>query len=70
MADINASLLEAHNGPAPQQKQSGVDRFQLIEGSDGAQHIKITDLTGTPFDIKQSLENLNASIKANKITPK
>lgn len=69
--DVNLNLLLGIDGkPLPQQKDAkGINDMQVVEGSDGAQHVKITDLTGDPFDIKQSLENLNASIKANKTTP-
>lgn len=49
MADINAYLREAINGPAPQHKVAGRNQFEISEGSDGATHTKIVDVDGNPL---------------------
>lgn len=49
MADINAYLREAINGPAPQHKVAGRDQFEISEGSDGATHTKLVDVDGNPL---------------------
>lgn len=51
MAEINARLRRALDGPAPQHKVDGKDSFEFTEGSDGAQHIKIVDVDGTPLSV-------------------
>src|SRR5699024_6572386 len=50
MADINAYLREAINGPAPQHKVAGRNQFEISEGSDGATHTKIVDVDGNPLN--------------------
>lgn len=53
MADINAYLREAVNGPAPQHKVFGQEEFEISEGSDGATHTKIVDRHGDPIDPRE-----------------
>ncbi|WP_077325795.1 hypothetical protein [Virgibacillus siamensis] len=53
MADINASLKTTLNGKAPQHKIEGQNAFEFSEGSDGALHIKTTDVNGKPIDPRE-----------------
>src|SRR5699024_8385607 len=69
MADINAYLREAINGPAPQHKVAGRNQFEISEGSDGATHTKIVDVDGNPLNsvpvedeaVKAELEEIKAT---------
>lgn len=69
MADINAYLREAINGPAPQHKVAGRNQFEISEGSDGATHTKIVDVDGNPLSsmpvedeaVKAELEEIKAT---------
>lgn len=69
MADINAYLREAINGPAPQHKVAGRNQFEISEGSDGATHTKIVDVDGNPLStfpvedkaVKAELESIKAT---------
>src|SRR5699024_6577742 len=43
MSNIDINLIRALDGAAPQHKASNANKFELTEGSDGAQHVKIVD---------------------------
>lgn len=64
MADINASLLKALDGSAPQYKRAGQQAFDPVEGSDGALHTKILDQNGNPIS---SDNPLSVSLDNNSI---
>src|SRR5690625_2568231 len=53
--NINANLIKARDGAAPQHKIKGQNRFEATEGSDGAQHIKIVDHNGNPISSNNRL---------------
>lgn len=52
MADINARLLQAIDGSAPQHKVRGQNRFEFSEGSDRTLHVKIAGKNGNPLDFE------------------
>ena len=56
MADLNKRLLRTMDGPAPQQKTKGKSDLEYVEGSDGAQHVKVVSKTGNVQDIGDRLE--------------
>lgn len=59
MADINKKLLTtADDTPAPQQKKKGENKFEFVEGSHGAQHHKLVDSAGNPFDVKSEINTI------------
>src|SRR5699024_5925799 len=50
MSNIDINLIRARDGAAPQHKVSNANKFELTEGSDGAQHVKIVDSEGNVQD--------------------
>lgn len=58
MADINARLIEATNGKAPQHKVEGENRFEATEGSDGRLHVKDKDLKAELESLKQTQKDI------------
>lgn len=58
MADLNKRLLRTADGPAPQQKVAGKNELEFVEGSDGAQHIKVVGKSGKVQDIGDRLESI------------
>src|SRR5699024_6560147 len=50
MSNIDINLIRALDGAAPQHKASNANKFELTEGSDGAQHVKIVDSEGNVQD--------------------
>ena len=58
MADLNKRLLRTVDGPAPQQKVAGKNELEFVEGSDGAQHIKVVGKSGKVQDIGDRLESI------------
>src|SRR5699024_1001565 len=50
MSNIDINLIRARDGAAPQHKVSNANKFELTEGSDGAQHVKIVDSEGNLQD--------------------
>src|SRR5699024_3294028 len=50
MSNIDINLIRALDGAAPQHKASNANKFELSEGSDGAQHVKIVDSEGNVQD--------------------
>lgn len=50
MSNIDINLIRARDGAAPQHKASNANKFELSEGSDGAQHVKIVDSEGNVQD--------------------
>src|SRR5699024_5987368 len=50
MSNIDINLIRALDGAAPQHKASNANKFELSEGSDGAQHVKIVDSEGNIQD--------------------
>ena len=55
MSNVDINLIRAKDGAAPQHKVSNANKFELTEGSDGAQHVKIVDSEGNIQD-KVSVE--------------
>lgn len=62
MADINARLKRALDGPAPQHKVAGEENFQVTEGSDGQLHVKDADVTAELAEIKQTQADILARL--------
>src|SRR5699024_7255237 len=58
VADLNKRLLRTVDGPAPQQKVAGKNELEIVEGSDGAQHIKVGGKSGKVQDIGDRLESI------------
>src|SRR5699024_6330039 len=50
MSNVDINLIRARDGAAPQHKVSNANKFELTEGSDGAQHVKIVDSEGNIQD--------------------
>lgn len=66
MADINARLKRALDGPAPQHKVAGEDALEMTEGSGGHLHVKDADVSAELAEIKRTqadiLERLDGTI--------
>src|SRR5699024_10082842 len=50
MSNVDINLIRARDGAAPQHKVSNANKFELTEGSDGEQHVKIVDSEGNVQD--------------------
>lgn len=56
MADVDASLVKALDGTAPQYKRKGAQAFDPVEGSDGALHTKIVNSSGNTISEQNPLD--------------
>lgn len=64
MADVNASLVKALDGTAPQYKRRGAQAFDAVEGSDGALYTKLLGTDGEEVD---ETNPLSVSLTQNSI---
>lgn len=73
MADINARLKRALDGPAPQHKVAGRSEFEVTEGTNGALHVNVVnqpeqgDVTVGNFPEVQNVKDVGVSAELAEI---